>query len=153
MVSDDAPLKWTFAERKMIVQKYGTPSGNALAHAALLSDVSNDDSHAHAFHDMYIVEECTDEYDGNDLSFPFKSIAFSSSLAPSRDLSQFWVTNSACSINLTSFRNEFVTFDPPLGTSRVAFVGVDVKDYGTYIIIPMVSGQFIRRKFHALYAP
>jgi hypothetical protein len=42
--SDDALLKWTIAKRKMIIQKYGTLGGTALAHAALLSDVYTDDT-------------------------------------------------------------------------------------------------------------
>jgi hypothetical protein len=82
--SDDALLKWILAKRNMIIQKYGTPCGSASAHAALLSDVSTDD-----------LEECTNEYDDTEVSVPFSSVAFSSSLAPGRDLSQFWVVDSA----------------------------------------------------------
>jgi hypothetical protein len=36
---DAALLKWTLAKRKMIVRKYGTPSGSASTHAALMRDV------------------------------------------------------------------------------------------------------------------
>jgi hypothetical protein len=41
--SDDPVVKWTMAKRKTIIKKYGTPGGNAPAHAALLSDVLHDD--------------------------------------------------------------------------------------------------------------
>jgi hypothetical protein len=41
---DDALLKWTLAKREMIVQKCGTPNGHASADAALLSDVTADDT-------------------------------------------------------------------------------------------------------------
>ena len=56
------------------------------------------------------------------MSVPFSFVAFSSSLTPGRDLSQFWVANSACSINLTAFRSDYVTFDPPSVSSRVGGV-------------------------------
>jgi hypothetical protein len=58
IASDDALLKLTLAKRKMIVHKYGTHTGSAAAHAALLSNVSNDDTHV-----MPTMEECTDEYE------------------------------------------------------------------------------------------
>jgi hypothetical protein len=58
--SDDALLKWILAKRKMIIQKYGTPGGNAISLAALLSDVSHDDPRRPTALDMLTVEECTD---------------------------------------------------------------------------------------------
>jgi hypothetical protein len=71
MASDDALVKWTLTKRKMIVHTYGNPSGNyAFVHAAHLSDVSNDDSHVHASHDMPTLEECTGEYNDIDVSVP-----------------------------------------------------------------------------------
>jgi hypothetical protein len=82
------------AKRKMIIHRYGNPGGSALAHAALLSDVPTDDPDV-----MPTLEECTYESDDTEVSAPFSSVAFSSSLAPSRYLSQFWVVDSACSIN------------------------------------------------------
>jgi hypothetical protein len=93
----------------MIIQKYGTHGGSAFAHAALLSDVTADDTDS-----LPTLEGCTDEYDDTEVSVPFSSVAFSSSLTPGRDLSQFWVVDSACSINLTAFRGDFVTSPPPL---------------------------------------
>jgi hypothetical protein len=111
--SDDELLKWTVAKRKMIIQTYGTHGGFASAHAAMLSDVSTDDLDA-----MPTLEECTDEYDDTEVSVPFSSLALSSSLAHGRDLSQFWVVDSACSVNSTAFRSDFVTFASPSAPSR-----------------------------------
>jgi hypothetical protein len=123
---DDALLKWNLAKRMMIVQKYGIPGGSASAHAALLSDIPADDADI-----LPTLEDCTYEYDDTDVSVPFSFVAFSSSLTHGRDLSQFWVVDSACSINLTAFRYDFVTFTPPSGPSRVGGVGIDVKGSGT----------------------
>jgi hypothetical protein len=98
------------------------------------------------------LEECTYEYDDTEVSVPFTSVAFSSSLALGRDLSQFWVLDSARSINLTAFRSDFVMFAPPSAPSRVGGVGVDVKDSGTIRLFSMLSlGQAIHRTIHALY--
>jgi hypothetical protein len=80
---DDALLKWTLAKRKMVVQKYGTPGGSASAHAALLSDVLIDETDS-----LPALEECTDKYDDTEVSVPFKSVAFSSSITHDRDHSQ-----------------------------------------------------------------
>jgi hypothetical protein len=69
-----------------------------------------------------------------------------------RDLSQFWVLDSACSINLTTFRSDFVTFDTPSTPSRVGGVGVDVKGSGTArISIVLASVHSIYHTIHALY--
>jgi hypothetical protein len=98
------------------------PGGSALAHAALLSDVPTDD-----FDVMPTLEDCTYKYDDTEVSAPFSYVAFSSCLAPGRDLSQFWVVDSAaCSINLNTFRSDFVTFAPPSAPFRMGGVGVDV---------------------------
>jgi hypothetical protein len=43
IASDDALLKWILAKRKMIVKQYGTLTGSASAHAALLSVVPPND--------------------------------------------------------------------------------------------------------------
>jgi hypothetical protein len=64
----------------------------------MMSDVPYDDSNT-----MPTVEECTDELDDSKESVPFTCVAFSSSIIPGRDLSQFWVVDSACSINLIAF--------------------------------------------------
>jgi hypothetical protein len=79
---DDALLRWTIAKRKMIIQKYGAPGGFHYAQAAQLSDVPADDSDS-----LPTLEECTDEYDDIEVSLPFSSVAFSSSLTHGRNLS------------------------------------------------------------------
>jgi hypothetical protein len=109
--SDDALLKWTLAKRKMTVQKYGAPSGHAF-HNALLSDMhmTNTDVDAHGAGPSEM--ECADEYDDTEVGTTFCSVAISSSTPPRRDPSDFWVVDSACSINLTAFRSDFVSFDP-----------------------------------------
>jgi hypothetical protein len=81
-----------------INQNYGTPGGNAQAHAALLSEVSHDEPHGPCPFDMPTMKECTNEYDDTEVSVPFGYVAFSSSLAPGRDLFRLWVVDSACSI-------------------------------------------------------
>jgi hypothetical protein len=148
--SNDAPLKWPMAERKMIIQTHGTDvAGSASAHAAMLSDVPTDDPDS-----LPTLEECTDELDDNEASVPFTSVAFSSSLAHYRDLSKFWVVDSACSINLTAFRHNFVTFDSPSTPSRVGGGGVDVKGSGIVrLSILKAPGELIHRTVHALYTP
>jgi hypothetical protein len=106
----DALLRWTLAKRKLIIQnKYGARGGSHYAHTAVLSDVPADDSDS-----LPTLEECTDEYDDTEVSVPFSSVAFSSSLTPGRNLSQYWVVDSACSINLTALICDFVRFTPPL---------------------------------------
>jgi hypothetical protein len=119
---NDAILRWTLANRKMIIQKYSTHDGSASTHAAMLSDVTADDTDG-----LPTLEDCTDEYDDTEVSAPLRFVAFSSSLTPGRDLSQFWVVDSACLINLTTFRDDFIRFTPPSAPSRVGGVGVDVK--------------------------
>jgi hypothetical protein len=109
----DALLRWTLAKRKMIIQKYGTLGGFASAHPAVLSDVTADDTDG-----LPTLEDCTNEYDDTEVSVPFSSVALSSFLTPGRDLSQFRVVDSACSINLTAFRGDFVTFTPLRSLSR-----------------------------------
>jgi hypothetical protein len=101
---------------------------------------------------MPSLKECTDEYDDTKVRVPFSSFAFSSSLAHGHDLSPFWVIDSACSVNLTTFESGFVTFDPPFVPSRVGGVGVNVKGSGTVrITIPLAYGLSIHRTVHALY--
>jgi hypothetical protein len=80
---DDALLKRTLAKRKMIAQKYCTPTHSASPHAALLSDVPTDE-----YGSPSTLEDCTDEYDDTEVSVPFNSVAFSSSISLGRDLSQ-----------------------------------------------------------------
>jgi hypothetical protein len=88
------------------------------------------------------------------VSVPFSFVAFSSSLTPGRNLSQLWVVDSACSINLTVFRGDFVQFTPPSAPSRVGGVGADVKGSGSVrISVRLASRQLIHRTIHALYTP
>jgi hypothetical protein len=87
------------------------------------------------------LEECTDEYDDTEVSVPFSYVAFSSSFTPARNLSQLWVVDSACSINLTAFRGDFVLFTLPSAPFGVGGVGVDVKDSGfVRISVRLASG-------------
>jgi hypothetical protein len=86
------------------------------------------------------------------VTVPFSSVAFSSSLTPGRNLSQFWVVNSACSINLTAFKSDFVRFTPPSTPSRIGGVGVDVKGSGSVrISVRLACGILIHRTVHAFY--
>jgi hypothetical protein len=83
-------------------------------------------------------------YDDTKVRFPFNSASFSPSLTPGRDLSDLWVVDSACSINLTACRGDFVTFEPSSGASRIGGVGVEVQGNGTLrLAIPLVSGHII----------
>jgi hypothetical protein len=93
-------------------------------------------------------------YDDTTVSLSFTSVAFSSSLTPCRDLSNFWAVDSAASINLTTCRDDFVTFESPSGSTRIGGVGVDVKGGGTVrFAVPLVSGQIIHQTIHALFTP
>jgi hypothetical protein len=86
----DALRKWTLAKRKMIVQKYGTPSGHASHHNALRSDMHHSDTDGAAPGASPLEMECTYEYDDAEVITIFCSIAFSASTLPGRDISQFW---------------------------------------------------------------
>jgi hypothetical protein len=145
---DDALfIRWTLAKRKMIIQKYGAHGGSHSAHAALLSDFPVDDSDS-----LPVLEECTDEYNDNEVSVPSSSVAFSSSLTHGRNLSHLWVVDSACSINLTAFKSDFVRFTPPSAPSRVGRVGIDAKGSGyVRISVRLAPGRLIHPNFHALY--
>jgi hypothetical protein len=88
------------------------------------------------------------------VSISFGSVAFSTSLTSGRDLSKFLVVDSACSISLTAFRGDFITFEPLPGPSRIGGVGVDVQGSGNVkLAITLVSSQIIQRTIHALYTP
>jgi hypothetical protein len=73
----------------MLVHKYGAPSGTTSAHAALLSDVPADDASADDADSLPTLEDYGDDCYDDDVSVPFSSVAFSSSLTPCRNLSQF----------------------------------------------------------------
>jgi hypothetical protein len=93
-------------------------------------------------------------YDETKVSLSFCSVAFSSSLTPNRELSNFWVVDSACSINLTACRDDFVTFEPPSGSTRIGGVGVNVQGSGNVrLAIPLVSSQIIHQTIHTLFTP
>jgi hypothetical protein len=81
---NDALPRWTLAKRKMTIHKNGTPGGSAHAHAALLCDVTADDTDG-----LPTLEDFTDEYDDAKVNVLVSSVAFSSSLTPGRDLSHF----------------------------------------------------------------
>jgi hypothetical protein len=134
----------------MIVQKYGTPGGSATAHAALLNDVTAaDDTDG-----MPTLEDCTDEYDDTEVSVPFSSVAFSSSLLPGCDLSLLWVIDFAFSINLTAFRGDFTTFAPH--PPPLAWVGSASTLKGSDLVrisVRLAFGQLIHRTVHAMYTP
>jgi hypothetical protein len=151
---NDSLLKWTFAKRKLIVQKHGNPNNTAPAHVALLSDLNHADPCSLSPLDLPILEECTDIYDDTQVSVFFSSVAFSSSLTPGRDLSAFKVVDSACFINLTAFRGDFVAFEPPSGSSRIGGVGFDVQGSGVVqLTILLVYDQIIHQTIHAVYTP
>jgi hypothetical protein len=84
--TDDAILKWNLAKREITAQKYGAAGGTTSAHAALLSDVHVDDAPADDTDSLPTLEDCADDYDDDEVSVPFISVAFSSSLAPGRNL-------------------------------------------------------------------
>jgi hypothetical protein len=141
-------------KRKLIVHKYGTHSNIAPAHAALKSDLSHANAAPPTSPDLQTLEECTDIYDDTEVSLPFSSVALSSFPHPGRDLCDFSVVNSAYSINLTVCRGDFVTFEPPSGTSRIGGVGIDVKNSDTIrLAIPFVFGHVIHRTIPALFTP
>jgi hypothetical protein len=111
---DDAILKWNLAKRKMLVHKYGAPGGTTSAHAALLSDIPADDAPADDADSLPTLEDCADDCDDDEVSVPFSFVAFYSSFTPGRNLSQFSVVDSACSINLTAFRDDLLKVHTPL---------------------------------------
>jgi hypothetical protein len=103
---------------------------------------------------MPTLEERNEEYDDTQMSVSFGSVAFSSSLTPGRDLSQIWVVDSACSISFTACHGDFITFDTPLGSSRVGGLGVVVMDSGTVKIIrhsPFVLPNFPSHRACVVY--
>jgi hypothetical protein len=76
-------LKWSLAKRKMLVQKYGTPSGLA-SHVVLLGDVHQSDVESDALGAGPSKMECGDEYDDKGASVSFNFVAFFASAPPGR---------------------------------------------------------------------
>jgi hypothetical protein len=134
-------LKWTLAKRTLIDKKYGH-NNTVSVRAALPSDLPHADTFPHVPLDVPTLEECTDVYDDIEVGLSFNSVAFSSSLTLGRDRSNFWVVDSACSIDLTECRDNFVTFEPPSGSTRIGGVGENVKGSGTIrLAVPLVSDE------------
>jgi hypothetical protein len=94
-------LRWTLAKRKQIAEKYaGQPPPTAHlsdfpTHVASEGDAAAEDA---------MEYDMQDEYDDTKVGTSFASVAFASATAPVADLSDYWVVDSACSVNLTSFR-------------------------------------------------
>jgi hypothetical protein len=145
-------LRWTLAKRKQIAEKYaGQPpptahlsdlptEGDAVAGDAAIEDV--------------LEYDMQDEYDDTEVGTSFASVAFTSATANVADLSDYWVVDSACSVNLTSFRSDFSEFHSSTRRSTVGGVGVTVHGSGTVRIpICLISGRTVFRRVHALYTP
>jgi hypothetical protein len=95
-----------------------------------------------------------DEYDGTEVGTSFASVAFASATAHVADLSDYWVVDSACSVNLTSFQSDFPEFHSSSRRSTVGGVGVTVQGSRTVRIpICLISGRTVFRRVHALYTP
>jgi hypothetical protein len=145
-------LRWTLAKRKQIAEKYaGQPpptahlsdppaEGDAVAEDDVVEDV--------------LEYDMQDEYDDTEVGTSFASVAFTSATAPVADLSDYWVVDSTCSVNLTSFRSDFSEFHPSTRHSTVGGVGVTVQGSGIVRIpICLISGRTVFRRVHALYTP
>jgi hypothetical protein len=136
--SGAALLKLPIAKRKLIIQKYGTPRLTPLMHTTPLRDILHDISRDAL--DAPTLGKITEKYADTQVSGSFAYVALSSSLPPHPYLFQFWVVDSACSINLTAFRDHVVSFEPPSGSSRVGGVSVNVISSGhVRLAIPLVS--------------
>jgi hypothetical protein len=144
-------LRWTVAKRKQIAEKYARQPPPT----AHLSDV-------HA--DMASVEDATDgepldydmhdECDDTEVSTSFAYVAFASFASSVANLSDYWVVDSACSVNLTAFRSDFSECHSSSSRSTVCGVGVTKQGSGiARIPICVVSGQTVFRCVHALYTP
>jgi hypothetical protein len=140
-------LRWTLAKRKHIAEKYaGQPPPTAHlsdlpADVASEGDVADGDALEYDMHDEY-----------DDTSFA--SVAFASAAAPVADLYDDWVADSACYVNLTSFRSDFSEFHSSTRRSTVGGVGVTLHGSGTVRIpICLISGRTVFRSVHALYTP
>jgi hypothetical protein len=94
-----------------------------------------------------------DEYDGTAISVSFAYVAFASSASSLAGLCDYWIVDSACSVNLTSFRSEFF-FLPLSRRSTVGVVGITVQGSGIVRIpICLVSDHTVFRRVRALSTP
>jgi hypothetical protein len=102
-------LRWTLAKRKQIAEKYeGQPPPTAH-----LCDVPADmGSVGDAAEGDAVEYDMHDEYDDTEVGTSFASVAFASTASTIADLSDYWVVDSACSVNITSFRSDFSLFSP-----------------------------------------
>jgi hypothetical protein len=100
-------LRWTLAKRKQIAEKYaGQPPPTAhLSYVPADMGSVEDDAEGDA-----LEYDMQDEYDDTEVGTSFASVAFASAASTVVDLSDYWVVDSACSANLTSFRRIFRNF-------------------------------------------
>jgi hypothetical protein len=142
-------LRWTLAKRKQIAEKYaGQPPPTAHLSDCPTDVVSEGDAAA----EDALEYDMQDEYDDTEVGTSFASVAFTSAAALVADLSKYWVVDSACSVNLTSFRSDFSEFHSSARRSTVGGVGVTVQGRGTVRIpICLISGRTVFRHVHALY--
>jgi hypothetical protein len=95
-----------------------------------------------------------DEYDDTAVSVSFTSVALTPHASSVTDLSDSWVVDSECFVNLTAFRSHFSEFNPSSRHSTVGGVGVYVLGSCTIRVpICLVSGQTVFRQVRALYTP
>jgi hypothetical protein len=93
-----------------------------------------------------------DEYDDTAVRTSFASVGFTSFASSIADLSDYWVVEFTCSVNLTAFQYDYSEFHPSSRRSIVGGVGVIVQGSGTARIpICLVSGLTVFRRVHALY--
>jgi hypothetical protein len=144
-------LRWTLAKRKRIAEKYaGQPPPTAH-----LSDFTTDvTSDGDAAAEDALEYDMQDEYDDTKVGTSFAYVAFASATTNVADLSDYWVVDSACSVNLTSLRSDFSEFHSTSRRGTVGGVGVTVHGSGTVRIpICLISGRTVFRHVHALYTP
>jgi hypothetical protein len=141
-------LRWTLAKGKQIADKY-TNQPPPTAH---LSEVSEATFHVDEDINFVDNDNMEDEFDDTAVSVFFALVAFTSFTTFHFDLCDYWVADSPCSVNLTTFWSEFIAFQPPSQLIIVGGVGVNVKGNGNVRVpICLVSVQTVFRLGHALY--
>jgi hypothetical protein len=92
------------------------------------------------------------EYDDTGVCVSFTSVAFTSHSSSFIDLSIYWVVDSACSVNLTTFRYDFPKLSPSSRHSTIGGVGLSVLGRGIVRVpICFVSCKTVFRHVHSLY--